>query len=466
MPRETQLDKAIVLIKANKAAKALVILEQLAKIQPENPDVFPWLAQGYLNCDRLAEGRIALDTALKLNLPCKVTVPVVLSYAQYYAERNDFVEADKLFNSAKINCNGADLQQGQASLYMAWSNYDQNNNKLDDAVMHLEKAYEIAANLDKKLKDSITNDICELYRQLAGRAEINGDKAKAILLLEKSLYLAEEPVTRMQLGNLYNEIGEINKATEHYRHVCVADPNNLEARHRLIELFLKKDNLFSAREALLELIEKEKSVENYQLLATVALKTHSYALSVRALEEASALSPKEISLLEALQKALLDWSNVLSKQGKTDESISVKGKAQRVFELIKEIQKEENKDLANKTDAESSLPPGVLPVSLFASRIWLAKGSLTPEGEIQVKNIANRLVNDLSLTVVFYDNTVHRAKGSVTVSAASLNHPMPPHSIRNLYFSCPNIVNPEHQLAVIIYWKGQLIKELPVVKVR
>jgi hypothetical protein len=52
------------------------------------------------------------------------------------------------------------------------------------------------------------------------------------------------------------------------------------------------------------------------------------------------------------------------------------------------------------------------------------------------------------------------------VNAASVSHPMDTSAIQSVYFSCPNIVKGEHQLAVIIIWKGRLIKELPVVKER
>jgi hypothetical protein len=42
--------------------------------------------------------------------------------------------------------------------------------------------------------------------------------------------------------------------------------------------------------------------------------------------------------------------------------------------------------------------------------------------------------------------------------------PFAPGAERTLYFSCPNIVRDDHQLAVIILWKGKFLKEFPVVK--
>jgi hypothetical protein len=52
------------------------------------------------------------------------------------------------------------------------------------------------------------------------------------------------------------------------------------------------------------------------------------------------------------------------------------------------------------------------------------------------------------------------------VSAAGAGHPILPGQTRSLYFSSPNIVKTDHQLSVIIFWKGKLIRELPVIKER
>ncbi len=62
----------------------------------------------------------------------------------------------------------------------------------------------------------------------------------------------------------------------------------------------------------------------------------------------------------------------------------------------------------------------VPPVALSSSRIWLARGSFTPEGEIRIRNISGRPVKDLTLKVVFYDHSSKRAGGSVTLPVATL----------------------------------------------
>lgn len=109
--------------------------------------------------------------------------------------------------------------------------------------------------------------------------------------------------------------------------------------------------------------------------------------------------------------------------------------------------------------------PRVPPVALSSSRIWLAKGSLTPEGEIKIRNISGKPVADLALQAVFFDNTTRRQCGTVSLPVATpQSQPFPEDASRSLYFSCPNIVKPEHQLAVIIFWRGRFLKEFPVSK--
>src|SRR5262249_11767695 len=100
-PVETPLTRAQALIREGKAAAALPILEQFSRQHPDNSAVLPFLAQGYLSCERLGEGRTALDTALRLRLPAEQVVPVVLSYANYYESKGDFQEAEGLFDSAQ-----------------------------------------------------------------------------------------------------------------------------------------------------------------------------------------------------------------------------------------------------------------------------------------------------------------------------------------------------------------------------
>jgi hypothetical protein len=82
-PAETPFDKAVALVRQGKAAAALPVLEQLSMQHPANPAVFPWLAQGYLATDRIAEGRIALDTALRMGLPPSSLAPTIILYANF-----------------------------------------------------------------------------------------------------------------------------------------------------------------------------------------------------------------------------------------------------------------------------------------------------------------------------------------------------------------------------------------------
>jgi tetratricopeptide (TPR) repeat protein len=473
-PAETPFTRAVALIRANKAAAALPILEDLSKKEPENSAVLPWLAQGYLLTERLGEGRTALDTALKLKLPGATLVPVVLAYADYYESKNDFEEAEKLFDSAAAACAGSDLNGGRAQLYLKWGERNAEDGDLGAAVEHLEKANLLVADVPEPVRSQIPSRLAQYYREMAALAETKAKKDdEAIALLEKSLRVSDEPATRMALAAIYTRHKDWDKAIENYTLVSQADENNLEARHRLIDILLSKKDYPHAQEALMELIDKEKSIENYEMLVAVDLKMQNYAGAVKALEDAIGLREKDPVLLVQLEKTLRDWSASLAKQGKPDEAMSVRGHAERVAEMITELTKKEEVakeelpvDNAASTSEPPPWPPGKAPIALTSSRIWLSRGSLTPEGEIQIKNITGRPVDDLSLTVVFYDNTAKTGTGTVVLPVASQSSPpFEANAAKSLYFSCPNIVKADHQLAVVIFWKGRFLKELPVVKV-
>jgi tetratricopeptide (TPR) repeat protein len=270
----------------------------------------------------------------------------------------------------------------------------------------------------------------------------------------------------MALAALAMRQGDKDTAIENYRMVANTDPNNLEARHRLIDLLLDKKDYQNAQVALTDLTDKEKSVENYELLASVDLKLQNYAGAVRAYEDATDLRPK-VEVLKQLEAVLLQWHDTLVQQKQLDQAASIKGHADRVADQIAEMTQDKDKD--NKTDATAVAlkpdDPRSPPVALVSSHIWLAKGSLTPEGEIKIHNITGKPVTDLSLSAVFYDNTARRNNGSVGLPVASpQSAPFAPDASRSLYFSCPNIVKADHQLAVIIFWKGRFLKEFPVVK--
>lgn len=464
-PAETPYTRAAALIREGKAAAALPMLEQLAKEHPEDPEVNPWLAQVYLSTDRLAEGRTYLDTALRLNVKGPTLSPVVLSYANYYESKEDFDEAEKLFQSAATACPAQELSAGRGSLYAKWADHDLTKNQLEQAVTHLELARKFSDQLQEPQKSLVPHRLSETYRQLAASAELAKNDQVAIDLLNKSLAVSDEPVTRMALAAIYSRTEETDKAIENYKNVTAADANNLEARHRLIDLLCQTKDYQAAQEALLDLTDKEKSVENYQLLAAVNLKLENYAGAVRAFEDACDLRPKP-ELLKQLEAVLVDWSTLLMKQKKFQEAASVKGHAERVAEQLGMLTKDDKVELADKQDKTVRVDdPRVPPVALSSSRIWLAKGSLTPEGEIKIRNISGRSVADLALTAVFFDNTTRRQCGTVSLPVATpQSQPFPEDGARSLYFSCPNIVKPEHQLAVIIFWRGHFLKEFPVAK--
>lgn len=464
-PAETPYTRAAALIREGKAAAALPMLEQLAKEHPEDPEVNPWLAQVYLSTDRLAEGRTYLDTALRLQVKGPTLSPVVLAYAAYYESKGDFDEAEKLFESASSACPAQELSAGRGSLYAKWADSDLSKNQVEQAVQHLEAARKFSDQLQEPQKSLVPHRLSDAYRQLAASAELGKKDDLAIDFLNKGLAVSDEPTTRMALAAIYSRTEQPQKAIENYKSVTAFDANNLEARHRLIDLLCQTKDYQGAQEALLDLTDKEKSVENYQLLAAVNLKLDNYAGAVRAFEDACELRPKP-ELLKQLEAVLVDWSNLLMKQKKFQEAASVKGHAERVAEQLGMLTKEDKVELTDKQkDAVRVDDPRVPPVALSSSRMWLARGSLTPEGEIKIRNISGHSVADLALTAVFFDNTTRRQCGSVSLPVATpQSQPFGEDASRSLYFSCPNIVKPEHQLAVIIFWRGHFLKEFPVLK--
>lgn len=467
---ETPLSKASSLIREGKAAAALPILEELSRKEPDNAEVFPALAQGYLATERFAEGRTALDTSLRLKLSPEVLAPVVISYGNYYESRGDFEEAEKLYRSAKAVCGDKYLNAGRGQLYLRWADSELVKGKMKDAVAHLELASQFASYLDESAQNDIIRKLASGYRELAAVAEVqdkNDQEARS--LLEKSLTVCDELATRIALANIYRRQGKKDKAIENYALICKQDANNLEARHQLINLLIETKQVEKAQIALVELTDREKSVENYQLLANLYLKLNNYAGAVRALEDACGLSSKP-ELLKELHRVLLTWSEVLMRQKKTQEAMSVRGHAERISDQLSMLTRDLEPDETERPETENQTKTGqwdprVPPIALVFSRIWLARGSLTPEGEIRIKNICGSPIADLALTAVFYDNTSRRANGSVTLPVATPSSaPFAAGAERSLYFSCPNIVRYEHQQAVIILWKGKFLREFPVVK--
>lgn len=464
-PPDTPFTRAVALVRSGKAAAALPILEEIAKEHPNDPTVFPYLAQSYLQTDRIAEGRTALDTALRLNVPETALSPVVLSYASYYESKGDFDEGEKLYQSAMTACPAKDLAEGRARLYLGWADADMLHGNLDRAVSHLDIANGFTELVgEPSLKALIPHRLSDALRQLAALAETRDkDDKKAIGLLEKSLTVSDEPATRMALASIYGRLHNTDKAIENYEAVTANDANNLDARHRLVDLLCEKEDFQKAQLALTELTDKEKSVENYQLLAAVDLKLGNYAGAVRAFEDACDLRPK-VELMKQLLDVLNEWSASLLRDKKFEEAASVKGHADRIADEISDMTKDKEDKGAKPQDNPNKGDMGS-PVALQFARCWLAKGSLTPEGEIKIQNTSGEAITDLGLNAVFYDNTTRRANGSVTLPVASpQSAPFPVDGSRSLYFSCPNIVKTDHQLAVIIFYKGRFLKEFPVVK--
>ncbi len=463
--RPTPYMQAVSLVKAGKAALALPMLENLLQQHPDNTNLFPWLALAYLSCDRVAEGRIALDTALRVGLPADDVIDALIAYANFYERRDDFEEAEKLLASASTNCPAQLLNNSRAKLYLNWAEIDFDNNEIKKGVQHLETASQISPYVSENVRSTIIRRLAEGYKRLSAICETENNNDKATVWLEKSLNILDDPTNRMSLAQLYASLNKTQKAIENYETVVDADTNNLEARHRLIDLLIQSGNYEKAQEALVELTNKEKSVENYQQLVEVSLQLKNYAGAVHALEDACDLGVKS-DLLKQLLSVLNDWESTLAKEEKLEEAASVKGHAERVAEQLNEAILEEAKSNGEALDTKDKFASAKnLPVALISSRIWLSAGSLTPEGEIKIKNITGKAVRDLTLTAVFYDHTLGHNNGTVRLPVATPSSiPFAAGSSRTLYFSCPDTVRSEHRLAVKLYWKGYFLKEFPVTK--
>lgn len=461
-PKETPFTRSVAQIKHGKAAKAIPVLEKIIRDYPDTPEVYPWLAQAYLATERYAEGRTALDTSLRLNLPAKHLFPVITAYAQYYIQRGDFDEAEKLYLSSNKIGQAKHFDSDRAKMYLLWADKNIVNGIYKDAIHHLQLADSLSSGLKERERKSIPHLLSDCYRKLAAIAEMEEHNDKeAIKLLEKSISVHDEPITRVALATIFTRLGKTQKAVEQYQAVAQADPNNLEVRHHLIELLLETNDYEKAQDALAELTDKEKSVENFELLADLNLKTGNYAGAVRALEEASGLRATP-EILEKLRDTLLSWRELLLSEKKIQEAISVKGHAERVSEQLALIDPDrENKDKLSK---QKQWDPASCPVAIVFSRNWLEKGSYTPEGKIKIRNISGSPVKSLALTVVFYDNTSRKRIGKIDQTVATSAKPYPPGTDKWIYFTWPRTVSRNHQLAVIILWKGRFLKEFPVVK--
>jgi tetratricopeptide (TPR) repeat protein len=466
-PKETPLEKAVKMVKENKSALAVPLLEELSKQSPPDFNVYPWLAQAYLDTERFAEGRTALDTAFRVRCRDNYLPLVVESYSDYYQGRNDYEQAERLYSAAMTVVKANLLANGRAQMYMRWADADLAKNDLDSATKHMTQAGEFSESLEEPLKSQVPHRLADCYRRMAAAAELrNEDNTKAIELLEKALSVSDEPATRIALGALYEKEDNADKAIENYQAVCSFDKNNLTIRHRLIDLLLAKKDWNAAQVALTDLVDKEKTFENYELLADLNLRLENYAGAVRCLEEANALKPSP-ALLKQLLTTLNTWSALLAKQNKAGEAMSVKGHAERVEEELAQLLKDEKKDEEKEAPKPAAWSAGSPPVAVMASHNWLSAGSLTPEGEIKIKNISGQAVTELSLTAVFFDHTRRQSNGSVGLPVVTPNsNPFAPGAERTLYFSCPNIVKEGNQLGVMIFWKGKLLREFPVVKQR
>ena len=214
--RQTLYMQAISLIKADKANLALPLLEKMAREHPDNASLYPWLALAYLSNERVAEGRIALDTALKMGLPAADVIHAVNAYSNFYQQRGDYEEAEKLLVSASSNCPAQILNDSRATLYLNWAetNFDENN--VEEGVNHLEAAKNNSTYVHEPLHSMIPRRLAEGYKRLAAISEASSNDDKAAFWLEKSLAVIDDSSARTSLGQIYARLNQTQKAIENY----------------------------------------------------------------------------------------------------------------------------------------------------------------------------------------------------------------------------------------------------------
>jgi tetratricopeptide (TPR) repeat protein len=161
------------LIKQNKAAAAVPMLERLAIKHPDEPDVHPWLAQGYLATQRYAEARTELDTAIRLHVSPKSLSPMIQAFTNYYQIRGDFQDAEKLYQAAVRIGLKDNIMSERSRFYIAYADHDLQSEKYDEAAKHLQLAQELCTGLDEETQKGIKIRQADCLRRMAALAEMN-----------------------------------------------------------------------------------------------------------------------------------------------------------------------------------------------------------------------------------------------------------------------------------------------------
>jgi tetratricopeptide (TPR) repeat protein len=346
-PPFTKFEQARNLIRAGKAARAVPILEDLQRRNPDDTSFLPWLAKGYLACDRLAEGRAALDKAIKLRVPPEKITNAVLAYSTYYQNNGDFTQAESLLDWAKPYCQIGEIQLAKAKLYLEWASQCESAGRTDEAIEKLEFAHSLIPEIvsNNSIADSqtyatiISNRLSQTLKREAAVFETRRkSNVQAIACLNKSLKITDLPSTRLQLADLYRQNGQRQDAIALLRQVIKNDANNLAAKHALIGLLTETKNLSGAKQALKELMKNEPGAENYQLLAKLESKVGNYSQAATALEEAISLKQGDLNLLKNLESVLIKWADSLAARGNLKECVLVKASAAKVRAKVADIE--------------------------------------------------------------------------------------------------------------------------------
>lgn len=184
---------------------------------------------------------------------------------------------------------------------------NEDNNRLDKALMHYDKAHEYANQLnDDALRSSIFNDIAIVNKRM-GRYKISKDyyqKSLDVATKSKNLQLSE--FAYHGLGTLYEVLGDYEKAIENYwASIHIAEQRN--SRSGIVN-----------------------TMQNIAITYT-KLKNHQTALETIEKAYSLALEEKDTMLTGSV---LFDYGKVLNSANRPDEALSKFDASLKLFKAV------------------------------------------------------------------------------------------------------------------------------------
>ncbi len=208
--------------------------------------------------------------------------------------------------------------------------------RLEEALEHLKKAEELTYVPENLVH--IQNEIALVLRSL-------GKEKEALGYLLKSLKSAREIGSReleaailTNVGLIYQEMGELDKAMEYYRRASELGGEDPSLLINLSDLFLRRGEREKALETLKEAVRISKEVGNRRTLAVALIRLGNLYREIGDFKKAEELIRRGIKLAEKIGDPLwtgngyryLGW--VYADMGRLEEARSYLLKARSIFE--------------------------------------------------------------------------------------------------------------------------------------